>query len=435
VKTTSTAARRLLHESNPVPSDAFPNAAHDQEGQAVLAAIRASAPVTVTDAPRHPRRSTGRPSIRNWKVAVPAVAMTAALAGLLAVMLTATSGTEPGVANPPADSSFATLVADLTVHPSAHPQGAAAVLRQLADAAARQPAVPLGPAEHSVTKDWGLDLGPLHYNLSYVSHEVSTDYFWLAPDGSNLEYSILPAGESYVPGTIPVGKAGPSAAGKARFAWLDPARLPVNIAALRQHLITGPPSGFTGGRWVCTNAGPAYETGGGDPSAPGGPYSANNEPACGRPGPFPDPDTKAIETNAQTLMTGEPLPPAVRASLLRVLADSAAQDLPNGHFIDMGTVKDRAGHAGVAIGYQTPDSGPPGTQSHLEVLVLDPATGALLGDEDAYCTGPSSSYPAAGSCTPEGYDQILQVRAVQKIPAPPKLAFPSLTTPPPTSTP
>jgi hypothetical protein len=120
-------------------------------------------------------------------------------------------------------------------------------------------------------------------------------------------------------------------------------------------------------------------------------------------------------------MTSEPLPPAVRASLLRVLADSAARGLANAHFVDMGTVTDRAGHAGVAIGYESPESGPPGTQTSLQVLVFDPATGALLGQEYADCTGPTSSYPAAGSCTPTSYDQILQVKAVQTIPAPPNL--------------
>jgi hypothetical protein len=438
VKTTSTAARRLLHESNPVPSDAFPNAAHDQEGQAVLAAIRASAPVTAADAPRHPRRSTGHPSIRNWKLAVPAVAMTAALAGLLTVMLTATSGTQPGVANPPADSSFASLVADLTLHPSAHPSDAAAILRQLANTAAKQPAVPLGPVEFSQIKSWGLDLGTVHYGLGYVSHETQDYLLYNAADGSSLGYTLLPAGEHYTPGTIPVQQGGPNAAGKAYFAWHDPAKLPADIGALRQHLISGPPSGFTGGRWVCTTAGPAYETGGGDPAAPGGPYSVNNEPACGRPGPFPDPDTKAIVTNALDLMSNEPLSPAVRASMLRVLADSAARNLPNAHFVGMGTVKDRAGHVGVAIGYEAPGNDPLGA-TDLQVLVFDPATGALLGNEYASCNGPSTAYPTDANCTPESYDQILQVKAVQKIPAPPKLPpvppAPGLTTPPPTSTP
>jgi hypothetical protein len=420
VKTTSTAARRLLHESNPVPSDAFPDAARDQEGQAVLAAILASPPITEADAPRHPQRSTGRPSIRSWKVAVPAVAMASALVGLLAVMLTATSGSRTGVTSPSSNSSFASLVADLTLHPAAHPSDAAAVLRQLADAAAVQPAVPLGPVEFSEIKSWGLDLGPVHYGLGYVSHETQDYLLYNGPDGSTLGYTVLPAGEHYVPGTIPVQNGRPNAFGKALFAWHDPAKLPVDAGALRHHLIAGPPSVFTGGRWICTTAGPAYATGVGASSPPGGPYSANNPPACGRTGLSPDPGTTAIVTNALDLMSHEPLSSAVRASMLRVLADSAAQGLPNAHFVDMGTVNDRAGHVGVAIGYEAPVGGSPGS-TDLQVLVFDPATGALLGNEYASCNGPSTAYPTNANCTPESYEQILQVKAVQKIPAPPKL--------------
>jgi hypothetical protein len=325
--------------------------------------------------------------------------MTAALAGVLAVMLSATSGPRPGVASQPPDSRFASLVADLIVHPSAHPGDAAAVLRQLADAAAIQPAVPLGPVEYSQVKSWAPDLGPLQYDLNYVSHYTSTYQAWMSTDGSSLGYSTYPAGETITPGTIRVQQGGPSPAARAFFAWYDPAKLPVSIAALRRHLIDGPP-------------------------AIDGP-------------PTPPPATQAIVSNSQALMTSEPLPPAVRASLLRVLADSAAQGLANAHFIDMGTVTDRVGHAGVAIGYESPNEGPPGMQTWLQVLVFDPATGALLGTEDAYCKGPASSYPAAGSCTPDDYNQILQVKAVRTIPAPPKFPpVPSWTpTPPQTSTP
>jgi hypothetical protein len=406
VKTTSTVARRLLREGNPVPDDAFPDAARDAGGQALLAAILATPPVTAADTRRPRWRAAAplrRPAIRTWKVAVPAVAMTAALAGLLAVMLSATGGPQPRVASQPPGSGFASLIANLTVHPSGHSGDAAAVFRQLAAAAARQPAVPLGPVEYSEIKQWGLDLGTLHYDLSYVSHETQTDRAWVGRDGSYLWYYTFPAGTKIDPGLTRLQQGGPSPAAKARFAWRDPAKLPVDIAALRRHLIAG--------------------------------YVAPPGSAPTIPGLSPDQVAQAIVTGSYTLMAGEPLPPAVRASLLRVLADSAAQGLANAHFINMGTVTDRAGHAGVAIGYEIPDrGGVPGTQTRLEVLVFDPATGALLGLEWAYCTAPASSYPAAGSCTPSFYDQILQVKAVQTIPAPPKLppaaAGQTLTTPP-----
>jgi hypothetical protein len=310
------------------------------------------------------------------------------------------------------------LIAYLTARPSAHPRDAATVLRQLAAAAATQPAVPLGPVEYSEIKNWGLDLGPVHYDLNYVSHETSTDYSYRGVDGSSLAYSILPAGAKYVPGTNPLRQNGPSPATRAAFAWYDPAKLPVDTASLRRHLINGPyaPLGTTGAE-MCDDKG------------------CHPLPV---PGPARDLVTNAIVEAAWTLMSTEPLSPAVHASVLRVLADSAAQGLANAHFIDMGTVTDRAGQAGVAIGYQAPDTDPSGTRSSLRVLVFNPATGAPLGDEYTYCKVPVGSYPTAGSCTPTSYGQILQVKAVQKIPAPPKLPSvppaPALTTPPQTST-
>jgi hypothetical protein len=311
------------------------------------------------------------------------------------------------------------LIADLTARLSAHPRDAVAVLRQLADAAARQPAVPLGPVEYSQIKSWELDLDrPLQYNLNYASHETRTSWAWQALDGSSLDYFTVPGGK-YDTGSIPLHQNGPSPAARARFAWYDPAALPSDTTALRSHLVNGPDArgGAAGGGIICTVTASLAPSGA---SA----SSVAPTPSCGpapRPALVPDPATNAIVFGAEDLMRSEPLPPAVRAGLLRVLADAAARGLPNAHFIDMGTVADRAGHAGVAIGYASPDSGPPDTQSHLEVLVFDPATGALLGDEDAYCKGLASGYPAAGSCTPEGYDQILQVKAVQQIPAAPKL--------------
>src|SRR5262249_22446014 len=163
----------LLREANPVPGDASPDAARDADGGAVLTAILASAAQAGAPAPRSRGRAAafpGWPALRPWEGAGPVGGMTPRAAGRLAGLLSATGGPEPGVASPPADSGFATLIADLTAHPSAHGTDAAAVLRQLADVAARQPAVPLGPVQYSELKTWDLDLGPLHYDLNYVSH-------------------------------------------------------------------------------------------------------------------------------------------------------------------------------------------------------------------------------------------------------------------------
>jgi hypothetical protein len=449
VRTTPAAARRLLHQSNPVPDDAFPGAAGAGDGPAVLAAILATTPVTAAG-PRWLRWRAaslpGRRPIRAWTVAVPAVAMATALAGLLAFVLPAASGPAASVAAPRSDPGFARLLANLTAHPSAHPGDAATVLGQLAAAAARQPAVPLGPVEYSKTESWRIDLaGSLPYGPIFRLATVAIDQGWLAPGGSSLGVETVPGGK-YEPGTIPVQQDKPSPAGQARFAWYDPATLPAGVAALRQHLIDVPFPPFwppVGSMSACTMTGP---TPAGFPPAASMVNQGNGKPttlvnrgeekaSCmAAPGPFdglsPDPDTQAIVSGAAALMSSEPLPPTVRAALLGVLADQAAPGRANARFLDLGTVTSPGGQAGVAIGYESPGSGPPGTHSQLLVLAFDPATGALLGQEYAYCTGAASSYPAAGSCTPSGYEQILQVSAVQAIPAAPSLAA---ATPPRTS--
>ena len=445
MKTTSTAVRRLLREGNPVPGDAFPDAAHHRDGQAALAAILAAPSRT----PAHFRLPTAR-RLSTWKFAIAPTAVAAVLVAIAAVAMSTSTAPQQGstsrsgtTSQPPA--GLATLVADLTARPSAQSADAVTVLRQLAAAAATQPAVPLGPVEYSDMKSWGLD-GSLHYNLDYVSHETQTSQQWMASDGSSLWYFIVPGGR-YEPGTIPIQRNGPSPAGKARFAWYDPAKLPVSITALRDHLIDGPDtrgihgsgssisctvtgslgissSGSSGGISSSGSSGGTSVSSSGSSSASatgssgGTPAPGSGKPSCHRISvPVSDRDTDAIVYNTEDLMNEEPLPPAVRASLLQVLADSAAQGLSNAHFIDMGTATDRTGQAGVAIGYQAPDtSGPLGDQSHLEVLVFSPRTGALLGDEDAYCRQPADISPAAGDCAPEAYDQVLQVKAVPSIP-------------------
>jgi hypothetical protein len=381
VKTTTLTARRLLRDSNPVPDNAFTGAARRPSGQAALAAILTS-PVT----PPGPG-GTGRPGpkvaprparIRSrWRVAFPAAAMTAALAGGLAVALMLTGGGVPAAApSAGADRNLASLVADLSVHPPAHAGDAVSVFRRLAAAAESQPSPPaLGPVEYSQAKDWGLDLGQLHYNLSYHSHDINTEQSWMGSDGSSLYVSTYPGGK-IPPGIIPVNRSGPSRQGQAYFAWYNPATLPAGEAAMRQHLLS-------------------------------------------RPGAYQGP-IDAIVTNSVDLMSSEPLRSASRAALLRVLADTAGTSGPQARFIDMGTVTDRAGHTAIAVGYETsPAPGSPIEEVSLQVLVFDPATGVLLGHEYAYCNGQLGSQPADGSCFPTSYAQLLEVKAVSSIPATP----------------
>lgn len=435
MKTTTTAARRLLREGNPVPGDAFPDAARDAEGQAVLAGILGSPAIAVADTPPAHRRAAalpGWPAVRTWKVAVPAGVMTAALAGLLAVMLTATGEPKPGVASPFTDSGFATLIANLTAHSSAKPNSAAAAeLRALAAAAARQPTPVLGPVVYSKTQNWGLDLGKIHYGLGYRSHETNTEENWSGSDGSSLRLVTYPGGK-IPPGIIPVNASPPSAEGKANYAKYGPASLPTTEPLMRQRLLQC--------RWG--------------------------------PCPFPD-DTTSIVLNGVGLMGGELMPPAARAAILRVLADAAASPGPHQAFFNLGSVTDRAGHKAVAVGFEyqryvsatanndgclgsesvsvsssgaevitcggsasasaTPSGAPSGAlvpegQPELWVLVFDPSTGAFVGEEFAYCSPPVSDHLATGKCTAASYAQLLQLKAVASVPPPPPGSTPN--TPP-----
>jgi hypothetical protein len=161
---------------------------------------------------------------------------------------------------------------------------------------------------------------------------------------------------------------------------------------------------------------------------------------------------------------------------LRVLADTAASPGSHQAFYDLGSVTDRAGHKAVAIAYEKQEnqtsplgtscttrvsssgstvtctvSGPasgsasgkpigtssgPGVsvvteggsaghlpadfmQSSLVVLVFDPDTGAFLGEEYAYCDAPVGAHLATGKCFATSYDQFLEIKAVQSIPAKP----------------
>jgi hypothetical protein len=271
--------------------------------------------------------------------------MTAALAGGLAVALMLTGGGAPAAApGAGADGSLASLVADLTAHPPARAGDAVGVFRRLAAAAVSQPSPPaLGPVEYSQVKDWGLDLGQLHYNLSYRSHDINTEQSWIGSDGSILDVSTYPGGK-IPPGIIPVDRSGPSRQGRAYFAWYNPAALPAGEAAMRQHLLSMP-----GAPAICRPGRSSTEpiTPGSVDSVPGVPSAAANGPSCQDP-------IDAIVANSADLMSSEPLRSASRAALLRVLADAARASGPQARFVDMGTVTDRAGHSAIAVGYETP---------------------------------------------------------------------------------
>ena len=437
MKITTATARRLLREANPVPDDANPAAAPD----ARLRGILGGGACDIVDfgtsqgagTPADRRRWRREHARRGWRAALPAAGAGAAVAAILAVVLLLAGNPAPGPGISPepgqaASGSLVELVANLTAHPPTIHGDASAELRWLAGIAAAQPApAALGPVEYVKAESWGLDLGTTHYGLSYRSHQTDIEEVWAGSDGAFLMVRTWPGGK--VPaGNIPVSRSGPSAQRAAAFAaWSDPARLPASEAAMRQRLL------------------------GLDCPSPG-------QCAAGD-------STSQIVTSAEGLMGGEPLPPAARAAILRVLADTAANPGAHQAFYDLGSVTDRAGHKAVAIAYEKqedltpapgtaqgaapgascttsssgggtvtacgssgnpsgPASGPPShfMESSLVVLVFDPDTGALLGEEYAYCNAPVGAHLATGKCFATSYDQILQVKAVQSIPATPTAA-------------
>lgn len=88
-------------------------------------------------------------------------------------------------------------------------------------------------------------------------------------------------------------------------------------------------------------------------------------------------------------MQGAPLRPAVRASLLRLMADNVR---PEGDFV-LGTVTDRADHRGIAIA----SSGDRLGDFSVGVTIFDLATGAETGVEEATCSGPVSDLATANA--------------------------------------
>ena len=434
MKMTTGTAMQLLLEANPVPGDAFADAARDARGRATLAAIFAgsldSAELSGAPAGRRLRRRVL--TLPRWRFAIPVAAMTAALAAGLAIALALTGSGGAAPAGPPepaqtVSGALATLVADLTAQPAGGQGDAGSELRRLANVAAAQPAPALGPVEYSSSENWGLDLGKDPHGLSYRSHNTNSEQDWVGADGASLSIRTWPGGK--VPlGNIPVGRSGPSAQGAANFKLQDPATLPTTESGMRQRLL--------------------------QLSCPGTPCTSEDQ-------------ADDIVKEASVLMGSEPLPPAARAAMLRVLADTAASPGPQRAFFDLGSVQDRAGHKAVAIAFEdawspppqcpgsssitfvsgsspgapgkvicgpkatsAPGSHPtlPPKQPELWVLVVDPGSGALLGLEFAYCKGPVGSHLAAGSCSPESYAQYLEIKAVASIP-------PTPTAPPSTNTP
>lgn len=443
MKTTTEAAARLMRASNPVPPDAFGGAADDRLGQAAFEAITASPPATGRAA-SHPGRVKAGPGARRRggagtsgrRLAVPALAAAATLATVLAVNGGGGPqgpGTAPtGLIRPGTDRTyqlagfFRELDAVFRAHPATVHGDAASVLRHLARHAAAQPTPALGPVMYTARRLWEYVGGNTPRNLNYFSRHYYYEQTWHAADGASADNIT-----EYLNGKIKVYTSSypPLGTWPAQITnWANPATLPTGPAALRQYLLDAPyrPASLRYLRFVtlpATHAPPprsrpithwsdgtiTYATwppGHPPHGDPGAPYSVHN-----LNGP-----RVIIYTDAVGLMSAEPLPPAMRASLLQLMADIAASPGPGRRWVDLGTITDRLGRTGIAVASEQGKFNGPHTLE-LNVMIFDPQTGALLDTSDAGCAINIGTIPTArGECIPYDYTEFLAIRAVPQVP-------------------
>lgn len=426
MKHTSAAAWRL-RQSNPVPDDAFDGAARDDLGRAAFERIitGAATPPSELDgvrrirarsAPSRPLRSGRGLALRR---AVPATAAVAA-ATAAAVALSGVSV--------PSQPRY-TLDAFLTVYPPAHPGDAVAVLRQLAAQAAAQPAPrALGPVEYSSNRQWEYvgDNTPL--NLNYFTRHSYTNQAWDALSGASAVHIVRNFDGKVFTSSYPAAKWSAQ-----EGAWINPVTLPASPSALRHRLLFSP--GLSSD-WSATYTQHAS----GHPHDKGWQVQYGEvltrsgllenlrleRKACHcsltnvriyKVGPFGNLTWQVVfVSTAIRFMSGEPLSPAVHATMLRLLARIAAHPGRGYTYVYMGTATDHLGRTGVVIGQEQGNSGGPhavGVQS----LIFDPRTGALLDVANAQCDIPMGAIPrTTGQCTPTDYTEYYAPRAVSAVP-------------------
>jgi hypothetical protein len=446
---TTTDATRQMRASNPVPHDAFVGAAGDSLGQATFKSITAS-PAAPSPGPRRGNHRLGgieagagvrrqvRAGIRSrWRLAGLAAAAAATLATVLAVNGAGTPlgpGAPVGLIRPGSDQTyqldafFRQLDAVFRAHPATVHGNAAAVLRQLASRAAAQPAPALGPVMYTARRLWEHVGSYTPRNLNFFSRNYYYQQAWHAADGAAADKTtqyqngkVQVFGSSYPPlGTLPAAITN----------WASPATLPTGPAALRQYLLDDParPAALRYLRFVTL---PARHT------PPPRSQAIDNwsdgtityavwppgHPPQGDPGdlaPYSVGDLNGprilVSTDAIGLMGAEPLPPAVRGSLLQIVADIAANPGRGYRWVDLGTITDRIGRTGVAVAWENGGFNGPHT-IELGVMIFDPHTGALLDTSHAGCAVDLGAVPAArGECVPYDYTELLAIKAVKQVP-------------------
>jgi hypothetical protein len=400
----------LLREADPAREEEVPGC-DSPVAQATLSLCVAPAPVRQRRRPRALQatvaavtalrqvsgpRLVSRPVLVGGALAATAAGVAAALVLSTLASPAAPGRQHPGVlptARPPVGPSLGarvpsgpSLVAALTYDGlPADPGDAAIVLRRLADRAAAQPAPALGPVYYSKVAVWGRDLGRAHYGLDYRARDTLVIQEEWQGRHADLHITRYPHGKA-PPGIIPISRPTTKTGNPPGWRAHNPATFPASPRTLWQRFLSLTPNKNMWG-----------------PLSPG----------------------LRFMSSAFVVMTSEPLPPAVRATMLRLMAGVVAKPPAQYSYIDMGAVTDRAGKRGIAIAQVGPDFvgergyGRPGSPSLLIVYIYDPATGALLGSEDADCKGPVTAQNANASCAPDAYFQYLQVKAVGSVPPAP----------------
>jgi hypothetical protein len=445
MKATTDASRRL-RQSNPVPNDAFRDAASDSLGLSAFAdIIIGPAPVTAgrAQASKPAGRSRSLAGRLSWRFAVPGVAAVAAAA--MAVAVTSSGAAAP---HQPGGGRVYRLDAFLSVHPAAGPRDAAAVLRLLAARAAMQPAQPLGPVEFSSKREWE-DVGDrLPRDFNNLIRNSYSDEAWDAISGATAVRIVRNSdGKAFAGRYLEPGDP-------ALAAWSNPATLPSSPGALRERLLHEPQY-HPPGRWLVLDpaqsdfvayvgkaqvslgnkktqarraaAGQAQKPHGKEALPPlelvftsksqAEQYLSQHKHAH-FVDQFPDntPWQALVFGNAFSFMTGEPLPPAVRATMFELMAEIAASPWSGQKFVNLGTATDRLGRTGLAIAAEQADSAGPDLVG-VGTTIFDPRTGAILDTADAQCKIPFGSIPTAqAQCAPTDYTEYGAPRAVPSIP-------------------
>jgi hypothetical protein len=304
----------------------------------------------------------------------------------------AVTGTSPSARPGGAGYRLDTFV---TVRPAADPGAAAAVLGELADRAAAQPAPVLGPVAYSSRLQWDY-IGDVPLSLNYRGRTYWRQEVWFdtrtgAFAGRSTKFSAAsPAGKF-------LGASGFRASGWSRrlAALVNPATLPSAPAALSRVLAALTPK---------ATRSPLYAGGGHLLPA----RAARQFTVL----------TQQVNTysHALRLMANEPLRPAVRAGLLRLLASLAAHPVPGLTWVYLGTATDRTRPSGVAVGAEQASYPGPGLVG-LTAIIFDPRTGALLDTAGDGCRIAMGTVPTSqGDCRPYDYAQFTPPTAAHALP-------------------